>query len=113
MRPLKAGVTRFPARFRGETWAADTSLGATLHREAPGTNPVPLTDENLIAAALWAALCYLPRYGEGRPIGLAGRQGPISPASGSEPTRTNSTQSTFGIGSKAGRVILMLFAASS
>jgi hypothetical protein len=33
-----------------ETWAADTSLGATLHREAPGTNPVPLTDENLIAA---------------------------------------------------------------
>ena len=40
MRPLKAGVT----------WAADTSLGATLRREAPGTNPVPLTDENLVAA---------------------------------------------------------------
>jgi thiosulfate dehydrogenase len=33
-----------------ETWAAETSLDATLRREAPGTNPVPLTDENLIAA---------------------------------------------------------------
>jgi hypothetical protein len=33
-----------------ETWAAQTSLDATLRREAPGTNPVPLTDENLIAA---------------------------------------------------------------
>jgi thiosulfate dehydrogenase len=33
-----------------ETWAADTSLGATLLRDAQGTNPVPLTDEHLIAA---------------------------------------------------------------
>src|ERR1700758_2502342 len=33
-----------------ETWAAETSLDATLHRAAPGTNPVPLTDENLVAA---------------------------------------------------------------
>ena len=33
-----------------ETWAAGTSLDATLRREAPGTNPGPLTDENLIAA---------------------------------------------------------------
>jgi thiosulfate dehydrogenase len=39
-----------------ETWAADTSLGATLRREAPGTNPVPLTDENLITA--------IKRYGQ-------------------------------------------------
>jgi hypothetical protein len=33
-----------------EIWAAGTSLDATLRREAPGTNPIPLTDENLIAA---------------------------------------------------------------
>ena len=33
-----------------ETWAAGTSLDATLAREAPkGPNPVALTDENLIA----------------------------------------------------------------
>jgi len=33
-----------------ETWAAETSLDATLHREAQGTNPVSMTDDNLIAA---------------------------------------------------------------
>jgi hypothetical protein len=62
-----------------ETWAAGTSLDATPRREAPGTNPVPLTDENLITAIkLYGQhLCYLPRYGEGRSIGLAGREGPI------------------------------------
>ena len=33
-----------------ETWAANTSLEATLDREAPkGPNPVALTDENLVA----------------------------------------------------------------
>jgi thiosulfate dehydrogenase len=33
-----------------DTWAADTSLDATLDREAPkGANPVELTDGNLIA----------------------------------------------------------------
>jgi thiosulfate dehydrogenase len=33
-----------------ESWAARTSLRATLAREAPkGPNPIPLTDENLIA----------------------------------------------------------------
>ena len=33
-----------------ETWAAGTSLEATLRREAQDTNPVTLTDDNLIAA---------------------------------------------------------------
>jgi len=33
-----------------ETWAAETSLDATLRREAQDTNPVALTDDNLIAA---------------------------------------------------------------
>jgi len=33
-----------------EIWAADTSLEATLDREAPkGANPVALTDDNLVA----------------------------------------------------------------
>ncbi|HUZ91922.1 MAG TPA: cytochrome c [Methylocella sp.] len=33
-----------------ESWAAETSLRETLGREAPkGANPIPLTDENLIA----------------------------------------------------------------
>ena len=33
-----------------ETWAAETSLEATLAREAPkGPDPVPLTDANLVA----------------------------------------------------------------
>jgi thiosulfate dehydrogenase len=33
-----------------ETWAANTSLEATLDREAPkGPNPVALTDDNLVA----------------------------------------------------------------
>ena len=33
-----------------ETWAAETSLDATLRREGQATNPVPITDENLMAA---------------------------------------------------------------
>jgi len=50
---VRAGV--IPANadakpFWLESWAAGTSLNATLFREAPeGPNPVPLTDENLIA----------------------------------------------------------------
>jgi len=42
-----------------ETWAAQTSLDATLAREAPkGPNPVALTDQNLIAGvALYGQHC--------------------------------------------------------
>jgi thiosulfate dehydrogenase len=42
-----------------ETWAAQTSLDATLAREAPkGPNPVVLSDENLIAGiALYGQHC--------------------------------------------------------
>ncbi len=44
--PANADATPGPL----ETWAASTSLDATLAREAPkGPNPVPLTDANLIA----------------------------------------------------------------
>ena len=65
-----------------ETWAAETSLDATLSREAQGTNPVSLTDENLIAAIkLYGLHCAICRHGEGRSIGLAGCEGPLPAAS--------------------------------
>ena len=46
-----------------ETWAAHTSLDATLRREAPEVaNPVPMTDDNLIAGiklfAQHCAICH-------------------------------------------------------
>jgi mono/diheme cytochrome c family protein len=44
---LAANADATPGGF--EVWAASTSLRATLSRDAPkGTNPVPLTDANLI-----------------------------------------------------------------
>ena len=44
--PANADAT--PGAF--EYWAADTSLSATLRREAPnGPNPIPMNDQNLIA----------------------------------------------------------------
>lgn len=44
-----------------EIWAAKTSLRATLRREAPkGSNPVPMTDANLIAGVrLYGQHCAL------------------------------------------------------
>jgi len=53
--PANADAT--PPRL--ETWAAQTSLHATLDREAPkGPNPVTPTDENLIAGiALYGQHC--------------------------------------------------------
>jgi len=52
-----------------ETWAAGTSLQATLHNEAPTTpNPVALTDENLIAGidlyGQHCAICHGTAKGE-------------------------------------------------
>jgi thiosulfate dehydrogenase len=52
-----------------ETWAARTSLHATLRREAPkGPNPVALTDENLVAGiklyAQHCAICHGTTKGE-------------------------------------------------
>jgi hypothetical protein len=44
---IPANADAKPSWF--ETWAAGTSLDATLDREAPkSANPVPLTDANLI-----------------------------------------------------------------
>jgi len=45
---IPANADAKPGRLEG--WAAQTSLGATLAREAPGgPNPVEMTDANLIA----------------------------------------------------------------
>lgn len=64
-----------------ETWAAETSLDATLRREAQGTNPVPMTDENLVAAiklyGQHCAICHGTAKGDSS---LAGCEGPLPPA---------------------------------
>jgi mono/diheme cytochrome c family protein len=45
---IPANADASPGRL--ETWAAQTSLDATLRRESPiGSNPVPMTDDNLVA----------------------------------------------------------------
>jgi mono/diheme cytochrome c family protein len=54
---LSANADASPSRL--ETWMASTSLEATLNREAPKeSNPVALTDENLLAGVhLFAQNC--------------------------------------------------------
>jgi hypothetical protein len=64
---------------RLETWAASTSLGATLNREAPKEpDPVALTDENLLAGVRLFApeLGRLPREFKGteRIVGVVLRE---------------------------------------
>ncbi len=59
-----------------ETWAAATSLEASLHNEAPTTpNPVALTDENLIAGidlyGQHCAICHGTAKGETSASALA------------------------------------------
>jgi thiosulfate dehydrogenase len=57
-----------------ERWAARTSLGATLRREAPTTpNPVPLNDANLQAGIkLYAQNCAVCHGGaDGKPSNVA------------------------------------------
>jgi thiosulfate dehydrogenase len=63
--PANADATPSPL----ETWAAHTSLRATLQNEAPTTpNPVALTDENLIAGidlyGQHCAICHGTSKGE-------------------------------------------------
>jgi mono/diheme cytochrome c family protein len=110
-----------------ETWAAGTSLEATLHREAQDTNPVTLTDDNLIAAiklyGQHCAICHGTAKGDPSASPVAKglyprpfcRPHPIRfPSSlwgtmaSAEPTRTNYAQSIFGTGLNEGRVIQRL-----
>jgi thiosulfate dehydrogenase len=76
---LRGGVV--PANADGrplplETWAAKTSLHATLAREAPqGPNPVPLTDANLVAGIglfrQHCAICHGTAKGDASATALA------------------------------------------
>ena len=55
-----------------EIWAANTSLDATLDREAPkGPNPVALTDDNLVSGVelygRHCAMCHGTAQGKARP----------------------------------------------
>ncbi len=67
-----------------ETWAAGTSLDATLAREAPkGSNPVPLTDANLIAGidlyGQHCAICHGTAKGEASASPIAKGEYPAPP----------------------------------
>jgi thiosulfate dehydrogenase len=78
--PANADAT--PGWF--ETWAAQTSLDATLDREAPkGANPVELTDANLIAGIeLYrehCAFCHGTAKGEGSATSVAKGEYPRPP----------------------------------
>ena len=67
-----------------ETWAAQTSLYATLAREAPkGPNPVPLTDANLVAGidlyGQHCAICHGTAKGEASASPIAKGEYPAPP----------------------------------
>ncbi len=67
-----------------ETWAAHTSLDATLAHEAPkGPNPVPLTDANLIAAidlyGQHCAICHGTAKGDASASPIAKGEYPAPP----------------------------------
>jgi mono/diheme cytochrome c family protein len=68
-----------------ETWAAGTSLDATLRREAQGSNPVAMTDENLIAAiklyGQHCAICHGTAKGKGSASPVAKGLYPPAPRS--------------------------------
>jgi thiosulfate dehydrogenase len=67
-----------------ETWAAHTSLDATLAREAPkGSNPVALTDANLVAGidlyGQHCAICHGTAKGDASPTPIAKGEYPAPP----------------------------------
>jgi thiosulfate dehydrogenase len=67
-----------------ETWAAGTSLGATLARGAPkGPNPVPLTDANLLAGidlyGQHCAICHGTAKGDASASPIAKGEYPAPP----------------------------------
>jgi mono/diheme cytochrome c family protein len=67
-----------------ETWAAGTSLDATLARDAPkGANPVPLTDANLIAGidlyGQHCAICHGTAKGDASASPIAKGEYPAPP----------------------------------
>ena len=72
-----------------ELWAANTSLGATLSREAPKTaNPVALTDDNLAEGARLygqhCAICHGTAAGDASASPVAKGEYPAPPQFGTE-----------------------------
>jgi len=59
---IPANADASPGWLELETWAAGTSLDATLHREAQSSNPVEISDDNLLAAiklyGQYCAICH-------------------------------------------------------
>lgn len=83
-----------------ETWAADTSLNATLRREArSGPNPVPLTDKNLIAGihlyAKHCAICHGTEQGDASASPIAKGEYPSPPQLASDGVEDDPQEYTF------------------
>ena len=83
-----------------ETWAANTSLDATLAREAPTIpNPVALTDENLIAGvdlyAQHCAICHGTAKGEASASPVAKGLYPQPPQLGTDGVEDDSEGISF------------------
>ncbi len=83
-----------------ETWAANTSLEAILHREAPkDPDPVPLTDQNLVAAvhlyAKHCAICHGTAQGDASASPIAKGEYPAPPQLATDGVEDDPTGYTF------------------
>jgi thiosulfate dehydrogenase len=83
-----------------ETWAAETSLDATLEREAPqGPNPVKLSDDNLIAGiklyAQHCAICHGTAKGDASASPVAKGEYPRPPQLASDGVEDDPEGFTF------------------
>jgi thiosulfate dehydrogenase len=83
-----------------ETWAANTSLGATLRSQAPkGPNPVPLTDANLLLGVKLygdhCAICHGTATGAASASPLAKGEYPRPPQLGTEGVEDDPEGFTF------------------
>lgn len=83
-----------------EIWAARTSLNATLAREAPkGSNPVPLSDDNLIAGinlyGRHCAICHGTAKGDASTSPVAKGENPAPPQLASEGVEDDPEGVTF------------------
>jgi mono/diheme cytochrome c family protein len=94
--PANADAT--PSAF--EIWAANTSLEATLKRDAPkGPNPVPLTEANLIDGVTlygrYCAACHGTAAGNAAPTPIARGEYPSPPQLGTDGVEDDPEGFTF------------------
>jgi mono/diheme cytochrome c family protein len=83
-----------------EIWAANTSLEATLKRDAPkGPNPVPLTEANLIDGVTlygrYCAACHGTSAGNAAPTPIARGEYPSPPQLGTDGVEDDPEGVTF------------------